>query len=43
MSTLLDQYYPIFKLWLFFMPMVFIRHPDDLKVIKYKNNFTFYS
>jgi len=34
--TLLDQYYPIFKVWSIFKPYVLIRHPDDLKVIKYK-------
>jgi len=31
--TLNDQYYPIFKIWGFFWPFVFIRHPDDLQVI----------
>jgi len=34
--TQLDQYYPIFKVWAFFIPVVLIRHPDDLKVTKYK-------
>jgi len=31
-----DQYYPIFKIWTFFNPLVVIRHPDDLKVINMK-------
>jgi len=34
--TQLDQYYPIFKVWAIFRPFVSIRHPDDLKVMKYK-------
>jgi len=34
--TLLDQYYPIFKVWAISRPIVSIRHPDDLKVMKYK-------
>jgi len=38
-----DQHYPIFKLWAFFKPIVFIRHLDDLKVIKYKKNLIFYN
>jgi len=29
-----DQYYPILKHWAFFMPIVSIRHPDDLEVTK---------
>jgi len=41
--TLFDQYYPIFKVWAFFMPVVFIRHPDDFKVMKYKKKFIFYN
>ncbi|XP_011705271.1 PREDICTED: cytochrome P450 4C1-like [Wasmannia auropunctata] len=28
-----DQYYPIFKIWGIYFPVVFIRHPDDLKII----------
>jgi len=35
-TTLIDQYYPIFKIRGFFWPFVFIRHPDDLQVTKYK-------
>lgn len=31
-----DQYYSIMKVWLLFTPIVSIRHPDDLEVIKYK-------
>jgi len=31
-----DQYYPTFKVWAIFRPFVLIRHPDDLKVMKYK-------
>ncbi|XP_011064360.1 PREDICTED: cytochrome P450 4C1-like isoform X1 [Acromyrmex echinatior] len=31
--TLSNKYYPIFKNWLFFIPIVSIRHPDDLKTI----------
>jgi len=27
-----DQYYPILKIWAFFMPAVSIRHPDDIEV-----------
>jgi len=38
-----DQYYPIFKLWALFRPVVFIRHPDDVKVIKYLKNLIFYN
>jgi len=33
--TLIDQYYPIVKIWAFSLPIVFIRHPEDLKVTKY--------
>lgn len=32
-----DKYYSIYKLWLIFTPVVFVRHPDDLKVIKKHN------
>ncbi|XP_072762594.1 cytochrome P450 4C1-like [Anoplolepis gracilipes] len=28
-----DNYYPIFKLWGLFIPVVSIRHPDDLETI----------
>ncbi|XP_011705881.1 PREDICTED: cytochrome P450 4C1-like [Wasmannia auropunctata] len=28
-----DQYYPIYKIWGIYFPIVFIRHPDDLKTI----------
>ncbi|XP_011706454.1 PREDICTED: cytochrome P450 4C1-like [Wasmannia auropunctata] len=31
-----DQYYPIVKGWQLFYPLVCIRHPDDLEVIKNK-------
>ncbi|XP_024892041.1 cytochrome P450 4C1-like [Temnothorax curvispinosus] len=31
--SLIDQYYPIVKLWGFSIPFVFIRHPDDLQTI----------
>jgi len=43
LTTLIDQYYPIFKIWGFFWPFVFIRHPDDLQVTKYKRNSIFYN
>lgn len=33
-----NQYYPIFKLWAFSIPIIFIRHPDDIKVTKYLKN-----
>lgn len=36
--NLIDQYNPICKFWAFFLPVVFIRHPDDLQVMKYKLN-----
>jgi len=38
MHTTFDKYYPITKLWAFFRPIVSIRHPDDLEVMKYKRN-----
>ncbi|XP_072761637.1 cytochrome P450 4C1-like isoform X1 [Anoplolepis gracilipes] len=28
-----NKYYPILKIWLFFMPIVSIRHPDDVETI----------
>ncbi|XP_018059207.1 PREDICTED: cytochrome P450 4C1-like [Atta colombica] len=31
--TLSNKYYPIGVIWAFFVPIVFIRHPDDLKTI----------
>ncbi|KAG5312564.1 CP4C1 protein, partial [Acromyrmex insinuator] len=31
--TLSNKYYPIYKNWLFFIPVVSIRHPDDIKTI----------
>ncbi|XP_029157491.1 cytochrome P450 4C1-like [Nylanderia fulva] len=31
--TCMPEYYPIFKLWLMFYPVVSIRHPDDLETI----------
>ncbi|XP_011706007.1 PREDICTED: cytochrome P450 4C1-like [Wasmannia auropunctata] len=31
--TLINKYYPIFKFWAFFVPIVSIRHPDDLETI----------
>jgi len=34
LTSLSDQYYPIFKIWGFFTPFVSICHPDDLEVIK---------
>ena len=37
--TLSNKYYPICKNWIFFIPVISIRHPDDLKVIKYEQNF----
>ncbi|CAL1684726.1 unnamed protein product [Lasius platythorax] len=33
LCTLSDKYYSIFKFWLFFTPIILIRHPDDLEVI----------
>ncbi|XP_011635751.1 cytochrome P450 4C1-like [Pogonomyrmex barbatus] len=30
---ILDQYYPVSKVWLFSIPFVFIRHPDDIEKI----------
>lgn len=41
MHSMLDKYYPITKIWSFFIPVVSIRHPDDLQVIKYKNTIIF--
>lgn len=38
MHTTFDKYYPITKIWAFFRPIVSIRHPDDLEVMKYKRN-----
>lgn len=35
---LCDKYYPILKVWTFHVPIVSIRHPDDLEVFQYKNN-----
>ncbi|XP_011638416.1 cytochrome P450 4C1-like [Pogonomyrmex barbatus] len=32
-----DQYYPIFKIWFFFRPVVCIRHPDDIEIILKKH------
>ncbi|XP_011690846.1 PREDICTED: cytochrome P450 4C1-like [Wasmannia auropunctata] len=44
--NLFDQYYPIYKIWAFYLPIVFIRHPDDLKIIlsspKHINKSMFY-
>ncbi|XP_071581886.1 cytochrome P450 4C1-like, partial [Temnothorax nylanderi] len=31
--TLANQYYPILKFWEFILPVVSIRHPDDLEII----------
>jgi len=31
-----DQYYPIIKIWAFFVPAISIRHPDDIEVTKLK-------
>ncbi|XP_036144121.1 cytochrome P450 4C1-like isoform X2 [Monomorium pharaonis] len=31
--NLSNQYYPIFKVWAFFITMVSIRHPNDLEII----------
>lgn len=31
--SITDQYYPFFKIWGFFTPIVSIRHPDDLEEI----------
>ncbi|XP_071576723.1 cytochrome P450 4C1-like isoform X2 [Temnothorax nylanderi] len=33
MVTSANQYYPIYKIWGFFVPIVSIRHPDDLETI----------
>ncbi|GAB1862297.1 Cytochrome P450 4C1 [Camponotus japonicus] len=33
LCTLTDKYYPILKIWAFFIPVVSIRHPDDLEII----------
>ncbi|XP_071652862.1 cytochrome P450 4C1-like isoform X2 [Temnothorax longispinosus] len=33
MTNISDEYYSIFKIWVFFTPYVLIRHPDDLKAI----------
>ncbi|XP_070161591.1 cytochrome P450 4C1-like [Polyergus mexicanus] len=33
LCSLFDNYYPIFKLWILFTHVVFIRHPDDLETI----------
>ncbi|XP_024875517.1 cytochrome P450 4C1-like isoform X1 [Temnothorax curvispinosus] len=33
LGTIPDQYYPIFKVWESFYPVVLIRHPDDLETI----------
>ncbi|KAG5325190.1 CP4C1 protein, partial [Pseudoatta argentina] len=31
--TISNKYYPICKNWLFFIPIISIRHPDDIKII----------
>ncbi|XP_036150590.1 cytochrome P450 4C1-like [Monomorium pharaonis] len=31
--NLINQYYPLCKIWFFLIPIVAIRHPDDLEVI----------
>ncbi|XP_036138770.1 cytochrome P450 4C1 isoform X2 [Monomorium pharaonis] len=31
--NIIQQYYPFFKCWLFLIPVVGIRHPDDLEII----------
>ncbi|XP_018377499.1 PREDICTED: cytochrome P450 4C1-like [Trachymyrmex cornetzi] len=31
--TVSDKYYPIFKIWAFFVPTICIRYPDDLETI----------
>ncbi|KAG5305990.1 CP4C1 protein, partial [Acromyrmex insinuator] len=33
MITLSNRYYPIYKIWGFFVPVISIRHPDDLETI----------
>ncbi|XP_011705224.1 PREDICTED: cytochrome P450 4C1-like [Wasmannia auropunctata] len=33
LTTLNEQYYPILKIWGFFLPAICIRHPDDLEII----------
>ncbi|XP_032666228.1 cytochrome P450 4C1-like [Odontomachus brunneus] len=33
MHSLMDKYYPVFKLWMFSIPLISIRHPDDLEAI----------
>lgn len=33
MNNYSDHYKPIFKIWAFYKPIVFIRHPNDLKTI----------
>ncbi|KAL6262130.1 hypothetical protein P5V15_007230 [Pogonomyrmex californicus] len=33
LMTYQDQYYPILKMWNFFLPIISIRHPDDMEAI----------
>jgi len=40
--TLTNKYYPICIIWAFFVPIVSIRHPDDIKVMKYEQNIIFF-
>ena len=36
MYNITNEYYPILKIWAFQIPIVSIRHPDDLEVIYIK-------
>ncbi|XP_071571012.1 cytochrome P450 4C1-like isoform X1 [Temnothorax nylanderi] len=31
--TITDEFYPIFKIWFFFFPIISVRHPNDLETI----------
>ncbi|XP_071571005.1 cytochrome P450 4C1-like isoform X2 [Temnothorax nylanderi] len=31
--TITDEFYPILKIWLFFFPIISVRHPNDLETI----------
>ncbi|XP_011699127.1 PREDICTED: cytochrome P450 4C1-like, partial [Wasmannia auropunctata] len=33
LTTLNKQYYPIFKVWTFFLPVIIMRHPNDLELL----------
>lgn len=34
LCNLSDKYYPIMRVWAVFIPVIIIRHPDDVEVKK---------